>query len=257
MGGFGGGMMDFISVTTNNGIVNLVLNRGKVNALNDQVIAEIQSVLTGLEKDPDARAVIMTGTGSFFSFGFDVPEFLSYPQEAFKSFITQFTGLYTYMFLYPKPIVAALNGHTIAGGCMLALACDRRIMVSGRAKISLNEISFGAPVFAGSTEMLRFCAGNNNATEILYSGAMYTAEEAKPLGLIDKISCEKDLADEATRAALELSAKPGPAFTTIKLLLRSPVADEMRLREKETIDMFLDIWYSDTTREYLKKIIIH
>lgn len=249
--------MDFISIRKNEGIVELVLCRGKVNAINDQVVAEIKSVLTELEHDPDVSALIITGEGKFFSFGFDVPEFLSYSKEEFRSFTTQFTSLYTYMFLYPKPIVAALNGHAIAGGCMLVLACDHRIMVSGRAKISLNEISFGAPVFAGSTEMLRFCAGSNNATAILYSGAMYTAEEAKTLGLIDTVASEENLDNEAERVALELAAKHGPAFTSIKLLLRNPVADEMRLREKETIDRFLDIWYSDATREYLKQIIIY
>jgi enoyl-CoA hydratase/carnithine racemase len=84
MGGFGGGMMESISVITNDGIVNLVLNRGKVNALNGQVVAEIQSALTDFENVSDARAIIMTGAGKFFSFGFDVPEFLSYFKAEFS-----------------------------------------------------------------------------------------------------------------------------------------------------------------------------
>ena len=115
-----------------------------------RVIDETAGCLQSLAADPDIRAVILTGDGSFFSFGFDIPEFLSHSKESFSSLLKRFTGLYTYLFTYPKPVVAALNGHAVAGGCMLALACDYRIMVSGKAKISSNEIAFGSSVFAGS-----------------------------------------------------------------------------------------------------------
>ena len=250
-------MMDFVSVKKYAGIANLVLNRGKVNALNGQVVEEMHIALADFENDPDTKAIIITGQGKFFSFGFDIPEFLSYSKQNFADYLTKFTNLYKYMFMYPKPIVAALNGHTIAGGCMLALACDKRIMVSGKAKISLNEICFGSSVFAGSTEMLRFCVGSKNATEVLYSGAMYTAEEAKVLGLIDEVISEKDLIHEATKVALGIGEKPSSAFTSIKLLLRRSVAEEMRLKEKDSINGFVEIWYSDTTWENLKNIKIY
>jgi len=101
------------------------------------------------------------------------------------------------MFIYPKPIIAALNGHTIAGGCMLALACDFRLMVPGKAKISLNEIGFGSSVFAGATEMLRFWVGSAMATEVLYSGAMYPANEAFRLGLVQEVISEENLSGRA------------------------------------------------------------
>lgn len=183
--------MDFVSVHEASGIGTLVLKRGKINALNEVVVEELQVALTGLERDAAVKAVILTGHSKFFSFGFDIPQFLPYSREDFSDYLVKFTDLYTYMFLYPKPVVAALNGHAIAGGCMLALACDRRVMVTGKAKISLNEISFGSSIFAGSTEMLRFCVGGRNATQILYSGAMYSAEEAQGLGLIDKVTVEQ------------------------------------------------------------------
>ena len=249
--------MDFVSINKNAGIVNLVLSRGKVNAINEQVVEEVHSSLVDFESDPDTKAIVMTGRGKFFSFGFDIPEFLSYSRGKFTNFLTHFTNLYTYIFLYPKPIIAVLNGHTIAGGCMLALACDRRIMVLERAKISLNEIGFGASVFAGSTEILRFCVGNKNATDILYSGAMYTAEQAKALGMIDKVAPENELIREATKEASDLSEKPAAAFTSIKLLLRKSIAEGMRLKEKDSINEFVEIWYSNTTWENLKNIKIY
>lgn len=122
-----------------------------------------------MEADHNLKAVILTGTGRLFSFGFDIPEFLSFSKEAFSDYLTGFTDLYTYLFSYPKPVVAALNGHTIAGGCMLALACDHRVMAAGKGKISLNEIAFGASVFAGYTEMLRFWVGSATATDITFA----------------------------------------------------------------------------------------
>ena len=150
----------------------------------------------------------------------------------FAQFLTGFTDLYTYLFLYPKPVVAALNGHTIAGGCMLALACDYRVMATGKARISLNELGFGASVFAGITEMLRFAVGSANATKVLYSGSMYSAEEAKSIGLIDEVATEPDLMDAAVKMASTLGSKHPPAFAGIKSLLRKSIAEDMMRRER-------------------------
>ena len=249
--------MCFTEIRKKNGIAILTLNRGKVNALNDEVVKQIQTSFNSLEKDSETKAVILTGNGKFFTFGFDIPQFLSYSKEEFTDFLIHFTDLYMNIFLYPKPVISALNGHTIAGGCMLALACDTRIIVSGKAKISLNEIAFGSSVFAGCVEMLRFFVGSKNASTILYSGKMYSAEEAKMLGLIDRITTVDDLIDEAMTLALDLGNKPSQAFTSIKTLLRKPVAEEIKRKEKESIKEFADIWYSKHTWENLKKIKIH
>jgi Delta3-Delta2-enoyl-CoA isomerase len=248
--------MSFIHQQKNKGITTLTLSRGKVNALNNALVNELRDILTTLENNQEVRSIILTGAGKFFSFGFDVPEFLSFSKKQFSDYLANFTDLYTYLFLYPKPVVAALNGHTIAGGCMLALACDHRVMVSGKARISLNEIGFGSSVFAGSTEMLRFCAGSANATEILYSGAMYDAQEAKVLGLIHETATEDGLMELSVGAASTMAAKSGRAFASIKSLLRKPVVTDFQRREKQTIKDFVDIWYSEDTWKNLQNIKI-
>jgi enoyl-CoA hydratase/carnithine racemase len=129
-------------------------------------------------------------------------------------------------------------------------------MAEGKSKISLNEIGFASSVFAGSTEMLRFCAGSRNAAKILYSGAMYSAQEALDMGLVDIITSPEKLMGEAVKIALELSEKSNPAFAGIKSLLRGPIAEEMKAREEDSIKKFVEIWYSNDTRENLKKIKI-
>jgi enoyl-CoA hydratase/carnithine racemase len=248
--------MSFVSVGKDKEIATITLSRGKVNALNEAMVEEIHDHFTRMETDETVRAVILTGTGKFFTFGFDIPEFLSYSKESFSRYLKKFAGLYTYMFTFPKPIIAALNGHTIAGGCMIATACDYRLMVAGKAKISLNEINFGSSVFAGSAAILKYCVGARNAQEILYSGKMHAAEEAQTLGLVDRVTSEEDLAAEAFQVAQELAGKHGAAFGSIKNLLRKPVAEEIMKSEEDSIQEFVDIWYSESTWKNLQEIKI-
>ena len=249
--------MSFMHVSKDGEIATVTLSRGKVNALNEPMVEELTKSFEDLATDNEVKSIIFTGTGKFFSFGFDVPEFLNYSKSDFIRYLEKFTNFYTYLFLFPKPVVGALNGHTIAGGCMLATACDFRLMVTGKARISLNEITFGAPVPAGSVEMLKYCAGSRNAQSILYSGAMYSAEEAFELGLVDQVSSEDALAEDARKVAQELAQKDSSAFRSIKHLLRKPVAEQMIKREKDAILEFVDIWYSEQTWENLKEIKIY
>lgn len=248
--------MEHVIVSMEKEVAVVRLFRGKVNALNLEVVTELADAFASIEQDPAARAVVLTGTGSFFSFGFDIPHFLGCSRGDFSRYLTAFTDLYTAIFGFPKPVVAALNGHTVAGGCMLALACDRRIMVGGKSKISLNEIGFGSSVFAGSVEMLRFCVGGPNAQKVLYSGAMFTARQAEAMGLVDRVCPNETLAADALAMAEALGAKAQPAFAEIKALLRGPVVDQMRAGEASSIRTFVNIWYSPETWEQIKQIQI-
>ncbi|MBI5248999.1 MAG: enoyl-CoA hydratase/isomerase family protein [Desulfomonile tiedjei] len=248
--------MEFVEVSKEENLAVVTVNRGKVNALNEIVVDEVRGCLEELAEDAVIRAVILTGQGRFFSFGFDIPEFLSYSREDFTRYLTKFAGLYEYLFLYPKPVVAALNGHTIAGACMIATACDYRVMVDGKAKISLNEITFGASVFAGAVGMLRACVGHRNAETILCSGSMYSADGALELGLIDKKTTEEKLIEDAMNVARDLGQRDHSAFYSIKKLLRKPIMEKIKPKESDSISEFVDIWYSESTRKQLQDIKI-
>ena len=232
----------------------LTLHRGKVNALNGALVGEFQARLDDLAADDSVGAVVLTARGKFFSFGLDVPELYSMPKQDFADFLRAFTHLYTTLFVYPKPVIAALNGHAIAGGCMLAIACDRRLMAEGRAKMALNEITFGSTVFAGSVEMLRACVGQRSAEEVLLSGAMFDSHRALAVGLVDAVVPADELMDLALEEARVMADRSGPAFMNMRRLLRGPIAETMRSREGESIAEFVDIWYSEATREQLKQI---
>jgi enoyl-CoA hydratase/carnithine racemase len=248
--------MEFVRLSTEGGIAEVRLARGKVNALDPRLVDELTTCVQQLADDPEVRAIVLTGTGKFFSFGFDIPLFLGYSKEAFTDYVTRFTTLYRKLFACPKPVVAAINGHAVAGGCMLASACDARVMVQGKAKIGLNEIGFGSSVFAGSVQMLMYWVGARRTQEMVHSGGLYAADEASSFGLIDTVATEESLMERAREQALRRAAMDPVAFASIKRLLRQPVIDEFTPREAPSVREFVDIWYSEKTWKNLQKIEI-
>lgn len=248
--------MSYVHVSTDNGLAEVRLERGKVNALNEAVVDELAECFQRLAAEPAVRSILLTGTGRFFSFGFDIPGLLGHSKEAFLGYLRKFAALYRDLFGHPKPVVAALNGHAVAGGCMLALACDARLMTAGNGKIALNEIAFGSSLFAGSVEMLRYTLGGRNAQHVAYSGTMFGPDEALALGLVDRVVSEAELMSAARVVAGVHGAKDPAAFRSVKMLLRGPVLDEMARREEASLREFADIWYSERTWEQLKKIEI-
>jgi Delta3-Delta2-enoyl-CoA isomerase len=249
--------MAFVNTSFEGDLAVVVLNRPKVNAINETVAEELLACLRQLARDERAKAIILTGTGSFFSFGLDIPEFVGYSKDSFIRFVTKFAELYTYLFLHPKPVIAALNGHTIAGGCMLATACDVRIMVASKAKMSLNEINFGSSLFPGSAEMLTYCVGHRKAEIVAFTGAMFSAEEAKDLGLIDQIAPTDQLMQTAVAVAQQAAGRYGPAFESIKMLMRRDTGEIMKRKDQLYRNEMVDIWYSENTWKQLLNIKIH
>lgn len=249
--------MNFINVTKESGITTVTMSRGKVNAINEAFIDELGMVFNELAADTETKSVILTGAGKFFSFGFDIPEFLNYSKSDFARYLKKFCAVYAQMFLFPKPLIGAINGHATAGGCILALACDFRIMVTGKAKIALNELNIGASIFAGCVGMLQSAVGMRNAEKVLLTGAMYPAEEAQCIGLVDGVSSEEALMAEAKKIADELSRKNPDAFKTLKNLLRKPAAERFIRSEEDSIFDFIAIWYSEPTRKVLKGVVIN
>jgi enoyl-CoA hydratase len=248
--------MKYVGLTVSGRLATVTLKRPKVNAINEEMVAELHSAFREAESDGSVRAVILTGSGSFFSFGFDIPGFMDVPKDEFQIFVTAFSGLVRYIFSFPKPVVAGLNGHAVAGGCVLALACDRRVMISGKPKIALNELSIGAPVFTSIAEMLKLATGSRNAQGLLYSGRMCPAEDALALGLVDEAPPAEEFEAALTSAANALADVSSEAFRITKTLLRKDALDRIDRDEENSISEFVDVWYSQETREKLAKVEI-
>lgn len=248
--------MPCVELEKQNKIAIVRLNRGKVHALNEVLVDELTDCFDQLEQDQTTEAVILTGSDKFFSFGLDIPELFPYSQADFKIFLQKFTTLYKNMYLLGKPLVAAINGHCIAGGCILASTADNRIMVGGKAKIALNEASFGSTIFAGAMAILRTQVGQQNAEKIALSGAMFTPQEALEMSLVDDLCEETDLMEKALKNASRMISGYPEAYGSVKQLLRRPIVSNWEKFEPESIEQFIEIWYSPSVRENLKKIEI-
>ncbi|MDA7979034.1 MAG: enoyl-CoA hydratase/isomerase family protein [Pirellulales bacterium] len=238
------------------GIAQITIQRPPVNALNADAIWQLRSAIGTLGDDAENQSIVLTGQGSFFSFGLDVPEILDLTREQFSSFLREFAGLYRDIFACPKPVIAALNGHATAGGCMIAIACDHRVMAQGRAKIGLTGVRFGAGLFAGSSILLRHILGGQQADRVAQLGDVYAANAALEIGLVDVACAAEDVPRHASDLARKYLACDPAALTLIRQTTRAPLLAQIDATEEESLQAFVELWYSPSTRAQVEKIII-
>jgi enoyl-CoA hydratase len=203
-----------IERTEDNGIVALRLAHGKVSALDLELGEELRRQL---EASRDARAVILTGTGSSFSAGVDLFRMTDGGADYIERFWPALTRLFVELFEFPRPVVAAANGHAIAGGCLIVAACDYRLISGG--KIGVPELLVGVPFPAIAMDILKFAAGRD-AQYLAYSGATLPPDEARQRGLVDEVVAPVDLLARAGEVAEKLAAIPAESFRITKLQLR-------------------------------------
>jgi 3,2-trans-enoyl-CoA isomerase len=245
--------MSWIEGSTENGVRILKLNRGITNPLNKEVVEELRGHILNVRDSQDIKAMVITSANEkFFSLGFDLPELYPTRPEEFKDFFTSFNHLCLDLYILPKPTVAALSGHTIAGGFILASCCDYRFMGQGKKFCALNEINLGVPVPYLSDSILRQLAGDRKATEMLYSGKMIPAAEALKIGIVDALFPQESLMAEALKKAGEMGNLPAEAFAAIKGNRTREVAEKIRNRLDEDIKVFLKFWYNEEARTRLK-----
>lgn len=248
--------MEFVTIERHHSTAVITLARGRVNAIDQQLVSEVSTTLSELAEDASVTSLVLTGRGKFFSFGLDVPALYDLTPDEFTGFLQAFCGLCRDLFLFPKPIVAAINGHAMAGGCVLTLPCDTRIATDTAASISLNEVTLGASLFASTVEMLRYWVRNQEAEQLLLTGRMIDAKEAQRLGLVDQIVEASNLLLAALSRAGELAAQYGPGYVALRRLIRQPVADRWLEREDESIKEFVRIWYTQETRHKTRQVQI-
>lgn len=230
----------------NAGILTLRLAHGKASAMDVELCEALTRELRDAEKS-DAKAVILTGTGSIFSAGVDLfrmtNEGAAYVERFFPALRDSLHALFTFW----KPIVAAVNGHAIAGGCLLAAACDYRLMSAG--KIGVPELLVGVPFPAVAVEILKYACGRD-AQSLIYSGRTVTPDEAKLAGLIDEVAAPDFLHARAEVVARELAAIDSRNFAITKKQLRgAPPSDD------DVMKMWSAPEVHDHIREYLGRTV--
>lgn len=186
-------------------IGRIQLNRPKaLNALNSQLMSELVDALQRFEKDPAIRCLLLHGDERAFAAGADIKEMVD--QSAIDMYQRDFISLWDAVYRIKKPIVAAVSGFALGGGCELAMACDI-IIASETARFGQPEINLGVLPGAGGTQRLTRAVGKSLAMEMVLTGRMLSAEEARAAGLVSRVVPPEFYLEEARKVALEIASK--------------------------------------------------
>jgi enoyl-CoA hydratase len=234
----------------------LTMKHGKANAMDSTFCADLIYRLDDLRAS-SARALVITGQGNIFSAGVDLVRALEGGPDYFRRFLPPLRCAFEAIFFYPKPVVAAVNGHAIAGGCVLTCAADRRLMAQGPGRIGITELLVGVPFPVIALEIMRFAAAPQHFERIVYSGATFAPEPALGLGLVDEAVPAEALLDRAVAAAEALAALGPEAFALTKRQSRQPVKERLD-KDGPQFDPAVDaIWCAPETaariRDYVSR----
>ncbi len=204
----------------------LRLAHGKVSALDTELLAALKEKLDEIESSAYG-AVILTGSGSTFSAGVDLWRVLEGGADYLQTFLPTLNDALMALFTLGRPVIAAVNGHAVAGGCILVSACDYRIMADGPGKIGVPELRVGVPFPYVALETLRFAVGGNHLNELVYLGKNSGPARARELGLIDEIVPPDQLMDRASEIAEQMVTIPARSFQLTKREMRQPSLDRI------------------------------
>jgi enoyl-CoA hydratase len=239
------------------GIRILRLAHGKVSAmdieLGEAFVREMDDAAAA-----SVTAVIVTGTGSSFSAGVDLFRVVTDGAEYGRRFLPVLDGLLRAALTLPKPMVAAINGHAIAGGCILAACCDHRIMVEGNGRIGVPELAVGVPFPALPLQVMRARLTDAVLRDLVFTGRTVQVDEAKTIGLIDEKCPAGMLIDRALETVERLALIPAGAFALTKEAFYTPILERAKSLadyNARVVDAWLQPHTYDTIRAYLARTI--
>jgi enoyl-CoA hydratase len=246
-----------INTEIKDSIAIVKMNHGKVNAIDTEFFEALQHELLTISDSP-AKAVVLTGSGKAFSAGVDLFRLLNSGTDYIRSFMKVLCDGLETLFFFPKPVIAAVNGHALAGGCIMTCACDYRIGVNQGLTIGVTELLVGVPYPAIALEIMRFAAAPQYLQQIVYSGKPYTAEDAVRVGLLDETTTQDHLIAQAMTVASRFADLPQEAFAITKRRLREPLRSKLKMvpeEEQQVMDQWCSPETHETIRSYLNRTI--
>ena len=219
------------------------MNRPKaLNALNSQTVLELGRLIGELNAAKEVRVVVVTGGGDkAFVAGADITEMVDLDLEKAKTFAERGQDIFFAIEQSPKPWIAAVNGFALGGGCELAVACDF-IYASRAAKFGQPEVNLGIIPGFGGTQRLARRVGVAKARELIYTGAVISAEEALRIGLVDKLAEPADLLNETKKTAQTISDKGPLAITGAKRAIREGEERDLRAAMEVEARIFAELF---------------
>lgn len=221
------------------------MRHGPANALDPALVARLRASLD--EAEASGRPLVLTGNDRFFSAGLDLAG-LPEDRGEMGAFVDAFDELVRRLFLFPCPTVAAVNGHAVAGGAILATACDVRIGATGAYRIGVSEVQLGVIFPAVAFEVLRAAIPPERTAEVLLRGRLTGPEDALANGFLHELAEPESLAVRAAERAEELGALPREAYAHTKRELRGGFADRALSQAAAKRERFLDTWFSGESK---------
>jgi enoyl-CoA hydratase len=239
-----------IELVEQDGVGVLRLAHGKVNAMS---IEFCEALTARFAEISSARAVVMTATGRTFSAGVDLVRLLEGGAPYVRKFLPVLSEMFATVFSHPAPVVAAINGHAIAGGCVLACAADKRLMARDGGRIGVTELLVGVPFPPAAMEIMRCATTPQCFAEAIFGGATYSPIEAVGRGWIHDLVEPEALLDRALETANALAALPAKAFALSKRQTREPALERMQNQE---IDAAIEqIWTAPETLQRIRDYV--
>ncbi|MEO1655609.1 MAG: enoyl-CoA hydratase/isomerase family protein [Bacteroidota bacterium] len=249
--------MSLVKSTTKNQYEILELNRGKANPINDDLVTEIRSHFQRIAQSSDSRGIILTGnTPGYFSVGLDLKELFYYDEDQIQQFWQNWEGMVHDMLHFPKPFICAINGHSPAGGCVMAVMADMRLMAAGEEfKIGLNEIGVGIVVPEYIFQTYAFWIGKRQAYQNLMLARLLSVAEAHEQKLIDQVCAMDELLPAAEKMMQHLLMAPDNLIQLSKKNMRQELFDRLASIPVPSPQARLDAWFNPQSRAVMKMLV--
>ena len=212
--------MSFVTLEQKGAVGIITMNRPEaLNALNVQVLKDLDAVLDQVEENEEILVAVLTGAGRSFVAGADIGQMSTFSSVEGKKFGAYGNAVFLKLEHLTKPTIAAVNGFALGGGCELAMSCDIRV-ASEKAKFGQPEVGLGITPGFGGTQRLPRIVGMSNAMELIFTAKTITAERAKELGLVSHVYAPEELMDKALELANAIAANAQVAVRQSKAAIR-------------------------------------
>ena len=248
--------MKTLTLHKKEGYTIVQLNRGKVNAINLEMVNELSAVFHELKDDVQTKGVILTGIPYFFSAGLDLIELIGYDRPQMNHFFESFASLYAQLLRFQKPLIAAITGHSPAGGCVLAVTCDNRYMAEGeKFRIGLNEVAVNVQISQDLTEIYAFWLGKGVAHRYVLEGKLLTTQEAQNAGLVDEVVPMDEVLPRAEKQMQLYLKADQEIWKNTKRKLRKRLLLGLESNPAEAMKEAADLWWKPEIRNKMEAYV--
>jgi enoyl-CoA hydratase/carnithine racemase len=235
-------------------VLEVRLARPPVNALTPELLLALRAAIEAAPGQ-GARGIVLTGGEKAYSGGMDVPHLMSLERGPLIAAWSSLFAAARAIAGSELPVVAAIAGHAPAGGCVLALCCDYRVMASGPFRIGLNEVQVGLVAPDAIQYLLRRAVGTARAERLLVAGALVESAQAQALGLVDELAAQDQVLARSIAWLEDLLQRPAAAMQATRRIARADVVAALAGFDDRLLEGFIDDWYAPETQSALQALM--